>query len=202
MTARELNDTKVHPRIGLIVAVGLTWASIVGLTGCEQSRDALGLNKKPPDEFAVVTRAPLVIPPEATLRPPRPGAQRPQEYQPSEQAQVALFDNVETPASDQSGGPSQAELALLRQAGAERANPNIRALLRQESSAYVRRDARFVDRLMFWRGAPPPDGEVVDASKEAERLRENAATGQLVTEGETPVIIERKSKAFLEDVFF
>ena len=201
MTARELNDTKVRPRIGLIVAGGLTWASIVGLTGCEQGRDALGLNKKQPDEFAVVTRAPLVIPPEATLRPPRPGAQRPQEYQPSEQAQVALFDNVETPASDQSGGPSQAELALLLQAGTERADPNIRALLRQESSAYVRRDARFVDRLMFWRDAPP-DGEVVDASKEAERLRENAATGQPVTEGETPVIIERKSKALLEDVFF
>jgi hypothetical protein len=201
MMARELNDTKVCPRIGLIVAVGLTWASIVGLTGCEQSRDALGLNKKQPDEFAVVTRAPLVIPPEATLRPPRPGAQRPQEYQPSEQAQVALFDNVETPASDQSGGPSQAELALLLQAGTERADPNIRALLRQESSAYVRRDPRFVDRLMFWRDAPP-DGEVVDAGKEAERLRENAATGQPVTEGETPIIIERKSKALLEDVFF
>jgi len=201
MMARGLNDTKVRPRIGLIVAVGLAWASVVGLTGCEQGRDALGLNKKQPDEFAVVTRAPLVIPPEATLRPPQPGAQRPQEYQPSQQAQVALFDNVETPASDQSDGPSQAELALLLQAGTERADPNIRALLRQESSAYVRRDARFVDRLMFWRGTPP-DGEVVDASKEAERLRENAATGHPVTEGETPVIIERKSKALLEDVFF
>lgn len=201
MTAREPSGTKVRPRIGLMLAVGLSCASIGGLGGCEQSRAALGLNKTQPDEFAVVTRAPLVLPPEPTLRPPRPGAPRPQEYQPSEQAQVALFDDVKTRASDQGGGLSPAEIALLHQAGTERADPNIRLLLRQESSAYASRDSGFVDRLMFWREVPP-DEQVVDATKEAQRLRENAAAGQPVTEGETPVVIERKEKALLEDVFF
>ena len=201
MTARELSGTKVRPRVGLVLAVGWACASIVGLGGCEKSREALGLNKKQPDEFAVVTRAPLVVPPEATLRPPRPGAPRPQEYQPSEQAQVALFDDVKTRADDRGGKLSQAELAFLHQAGAARADPNIRLLLRQESSAYASRDSGFVDRLMLWRETPP-EVKVVDATKEAERLRDNAAAGQTVTEGETPVVIERKEKALLEDVFF
>ena len=44
------------------------------LSGCESLRNAAGLTKKSPDEFAVTTKAPLVIPPDFNLRPPLPGA--------------------------------------------------------------------------------------------------------------------------------
>ena len=44
------------------------------LSGCDNLRQAAGLNKKSPDEFAVTTKAPLVIPPDFNLRPPMPGA--------------------------------------------------------------------------------------------------------------------------------
>ena len=44
------------------------------LSACEGGiGDALGLGKKAPDEFAVVRSAPLTLPPDFTLRPPRPG---------------------------------------------------------------------------------------------------------------------------------
>ena len=42
------------------------------LGGCDTTKEALGLNKKAPDEFSVVTKAPLVLPPEFGLRPPEP----------------------------------------------------------------------------------------------------------------------------------
>ncbi|MGH7063561.1 MAG: DUF3035 domain-containing protein, partial [Stellaceae bacterium] len=43
-----------------------------------------------PDEFAVESRAPLTIPPDFDLRPPEPGAARPQEKSTSQQAEQVI----------------------------------------------------------------------------------------------------------------
>ena len=54
-------------------------AAVVALTGCsgdELTRN-FGLTRDAPDEFTVTTRAPLSMPPNYQLRPPRPGASRP-----------------------------------------------------------------------------------------------------------------------------
>ena len=47
-----------------------------------------------PDEFAVVTRAPLSMPPDYGLRPPRPGAARPNETSPRDDARSKLLRNL------------------------------------------------------------------------------------------------------------
>ena len=60
------------------------------LTGCTGFKQVVGLEAQAPDEFAVESRAPLTIPPEYDLRPPAPGAPRPQEVTPSATAQQAL----------------------------------------------------------------------------------------------------------------
>ncbi len=52
---------------------------------------------------------------------------------------------------------------------------------------------------MFWR-EPQATGDIVDAIEEAKRLRENAALGKPVTDGETPTI-ERRRKGLLEGLF-
>lgn len=52
-----------------LVAVGLAMAA----AGCSGLKDNLGLEKKAPDEFAVVRNAPLSLPPNFNLRPPKPG---------------------------------------------------------------------------------------------------------------------------------
>lgn len=60
--------------LGLVLfafAVGPT------LAGCDTVEQAIGLKATPPDEFAVETQAPLTIPPDFDLRPPKPGASRP-----------------------------------------------------------------------------------------------------------------------------
>jgi hypothetical protein len=65
-----------------------------------------------PDEFAVTRNAPLVIPPDYNLEPPRPGEPVPQGADARTQALEALF-----------GGPAprpQSERSLLNEAGSER----------------------------------------------------------------------------------
>jgi Protein of unknown function (DUF3035) len=49
------------------------------ISGCTDLKKAIGLEKTSPDEFAVESRAPLEMPPDFDLRPPQPGASRPQE---------------------------------------------------------------------------------------------------------------------------
>ncbi len=46
-----------------VVVMGLGLMGI-GLAGCESTRQALGMTKVVPDEFRVVTKAPLVVPPD------------------------------------------------------------------------------------------------------------------------------------------
>jgi len=72
-----------------------------------------------PDALAVARAAPLVVPPDFALRPPVPGAPRPQEADSSTLALQAMF-----------GGPadrSASEKGALDAAGVARADPGIRS---------------------------------------------------------------------------
>jgi hypothetical protein len=60
------------------------------LSGCGDLRQAVGIERVGPDEFAVESRAPLTIPPEFDLRPPQPGAPRPQEKTAAEKARSVI----------------------------------------------------------------------------------------------------------------
>lgn len=114
-------------------------------SGCSSFGKALGVGKNPPDEFAITTKAPLVIPPDYSLRPPKPGESRPQELSPSERArQVLLGDTSAAP-------PSTGEQLLLRKAGALNADPNIRALLGAENGGRGEKDSSLANALIFWK---------------------------------------------------
>jgi hypothetical protein len=56
------------------------------LGGCSDFKKSVGLEPSMPDEFAVESRAPLMVPPDFDLRPPTPGAPRPQEKSADQQA--------------------------------------------------------------------------------------------------------------------
>ena len=68
----------------LIVAAGL-------VSGCAEVRDAAGLAKKSPDEFQVMARPPLSLPPNFTLTPPTPGAPPPQSGSADQQAKAKIL---------------------------------------------------------------------------------------------------------------
>src|ERR1700758_5562332 len=60
------------------------------LSGCSDFKQIIGLDPTMPDEFAVESRAPLTVPPDFNLRPPEPGAPRPQEESTEKQAQQII----------------------------------------------------------------------------------------------------------------
>lgn len=101
-------------------------AALVGmglvLGGCGGFRESLGLTKSSPDEFAVITQKPLVVPPEFGLRPPRPGEKRPEEFESSKQAVAALFPNREN-VPDASAG----ERSLLTKIGENADGADVRS---------------------------------------------------------------------------
>jgi len=98
-------------------AVGLT------LCGCT----AIGSAKNPPDEFTVVTKAPLVIPPDFNLRPPQPGAAARNEPDSDQLAREALFpQNAAAQAATLGTEYSEGEKFLLTRTNALTVDPNIR----------------------------------------------------------------------------
>lgn len=182
--------------------------------GCSGLKETLGLSKQSPDEFKVVSRAPLSMPPDYNLRPPTPGAPRPQEGTPRDQAAAAVFQYSNTttasgamPADaippigegESESAESSGESALLQSAGASGVDPNIRQLVDAETAEDEANSRTLADMLTFWR-EPEPYGTVVDPAAEQKRLQENSALGKPVTEGETPTIV-RKQKGMLEGIF-
>jgi hypothetical protein len=125
---------------------------------------------------------------------------RPQELQPTQAAQAAVLASAGSkPATVDASKHSPGELALMRGANAENVDPGIRQTIDRETTAMVDADQSFTDRLIFWRETRP-QGEIVDATEEARRIRENQAAGRSVVEGSTPVIRHRK-RGLLEGIF-
>ena len=91
---------------------------------------ALGDNKNAPDEFAIATKAPLVVPPDYALIPPKPGESRPQELSPSERAREVLLGRSERRAADARG----AAISCARPAP-QCSDSSIRNILNAEKAA-------------------------------------------------------------------
>ncbi len=189
--------TPIKSLITLIAASAL-------LAGCGGGvEDALGLGKNPPDEFAIVTKAPLAIPPDFSLRPPVPGAANRQSRTSQEIAANALYPgrsgDISARGLGQPGG-SGGEAALLSNAGATNASPEVRRLIENEYQSLIEADESFADTIIFWQDRTPQPS-AVDAKAEAQRLRQNDALGQPVTEGETPRIEPDEERGLLEGIF-
>lgn len=172
------------------VIVASALIAVAGLAGCSSTRNALGLNKVAPDEFRVVTKAPLVVPPDYALRPPAPGKPRPQELEPESAARNALLGAREGEAR------SDGEKLLVAKAGADKADPLIRYVVDDEFGDVSHKEASFADKVMFWRAdknaaaapaaAAGQDPTPLDAAAEQERISKLT--------GDKPVIITREAQ--------
>src|SRR3954452_14114804 len=95
------------PRLRAFAAAA-TALSLGLLSGCSSNQlsRTFGLTRDAPDEYTVTTRAPLSMPPDYNLRPPRPGAPRPQEQSERQQAEEALVPQLAlgAPKGDSSAG--------------------------------------------------------------------------------------------------
>ena len=75
---------------GRVVLFAVACTAGLSVAGCGDLRRAVGMDRVGPDEFAVESRAPLTIPPEYDLRPPAPGAPRPQEVTATDRARRVI----------------------------------------------------------------------------------------------------------------
>jgi hypothetical protein len=135
-----LPTKKLVSTAGLLVACTMVVA-------CGTTGSIFGSNKKDQDELAVTRQAPLTVPPDFSLRPPKPGAPRPQEVDAQGQAIQAIFGpGAQIPPK------SAGEQALLERAGANnRISTDIRSTLRDDGTEIVDKGVIVKDIL----DAPP-----------------------------------------------
>ncbi len=193
------------PRSGHMMVALTLLASALVVGGCTNIRESLGSIRTAPDEFNVVTRAPLRLPPDLEDLPePQPGLARPQELQPSEQAQVALFGSA-LPQGNPSVGEelltAQATTNALAQSEQLVIDPNIRGIVDDEH-LYILNDSTWIEDINPVVDRGDPTEVLIDVNKERERLQNNAALGLPANPGEFEgVIVVEEEKALLEDLF-
>jgi hypothetical protein len=184
-----------------LIALAALALSAVTVGGCSMFDNLGGSKKVSPDEFKIVSHSPLTMPPNAELRPPRPGEPRPQETSTADQAREALSPtlaarNVAPDAKIPRSGDAS-ERALVAKAGGG-GDPNIRSQVNRDTRTIDDSNKGWIDSLIFWREDPPP-GVLVDPAKEQQRLRDAQATGTQST-APTPQI-ERRQRGLLEGIF-
>lgn len=157
----------------------------MGVSGCQSVGKAFGAGKNPPDEFAIVTKAPLTVPPDYALRPPKPGEIRPDRLSTADRTrQLLVGDSASQP-------PSTGELALLQSVGALEVDESIRAILAAENGNRADKDESLANRLAFWQ---VNDGQIDDSEAplvvddESEWHSERQEAIEAVTGGQKVVI--------------
>lgn len=168
-----------------IITVVAILAAAGAVSGCSTLSRSLGAGKASPDEFRVVTRAPLTLPPDYSLRPPRPGEARPQELEPDAEARAALFGQDVAQAA--SGG----ERTLVSRAGADAVDPTIRDQVDYEGQGIVHRSEGFVDRILSFGGSSAPATTPLDSEAEQRRLAEEESIRRATGGGQ--VVIQRNA---------
>lgn len=157
------------------ISQGLRGTGIVGIlsifvavTGCSNdAKTMLGLKRRVPDEFKIVSHPPLTIPPEFTLRPPVPGNEGNSNIATSNKAKNILLENT---TKTKPAKMSQAESALLKQAGANDSDPQIRSILAKDTAAKQKTEKKgFLSKIKFF-GKSGDDDKTVDAIKEKQRI--------------------------------
>lgn len=141
--------------------------ALTGVTGC------IGGGGQPtgPNEFRVVKKAPLVVPPDYNLRPPTPGQAQPLEVDPARAGIASSFGatiGVDASASERN---------LVAAAGATSVSPIIREQVDYEEARVIRKSTTVSDQIMDWREGD----EVTDSAT-----------------GDEPVSIERGSGSRLK----
>ena len=142
----------------------------------------IGSTKNPPDEFAVISTAPLELPKDFTALPtPQPGARSPLVPDPVVEARQVLLGDTAPQAAN--ARVSASESALLSATGPT-TDPNIRTVLAAEQ-AETADDGYVLDRvfpaLREYRGAGLED--TIRPSEERIRLSEASTAPRLNSDG-------------------
>ncbi|MGC6512723.1 MAG: DUF3035 domain-containing protein [Parvibaculales bacterium] len=158
-------------------------AGAVMLTACgDDISDTFGYGKNAPDEFAVVTKAPLILPPDYSLRPPTTTGEVRDIRAPREQAREILSGAQTSAGTTVSAG----EQMLLAKADATSSSNDIREQIETDGKTTIRKETTFVENLLF--GEELPKSQIINPEAEAKRLEENKKQGKKPNQGESELI--------------
>ncbi|MAK62506.1 MAG: hypothetical protein CMK09_16170 [Ponticaulis sp.] len=191
-TQRETKTKEAGSMKSKALALGSVAMATLTVTGCGSLGSAAGFGKRAPDEFNVVTKAPLVVPPEYALRPPNVGAELPQELDAGTRGRTILFG--QELGQDASAG----ERALIASAGATASDVGVRTRVDYENGQIIRKSSSFVGQVLNFvplsNSSTDAEGNPLDAEAETQRLRDIDAANN-ATGGES-VVIQRDAGGF------
>lgn len=162
----------------------------MALTGCASAGNALGLSRDAPNEFNILTNAPLIVPPEYNLRPPAPGESNLDNNYSQRSAREALMGEIDPTE------PTQAEIVFLTRAGVGRADPEIRLRIDGQNSVERKSDS-LTNRILFWRDGQQFDGDGNPVPLDSEAERRRLESIERVTGGGEVVVTRRPPQAKL-----
>jgi hypothetical protein len=154
---------------GLMIASSM----LLGLAGCSDVRRAIGSEKSTPDEFQVVVRPPLSLPPGF--------ADRPEDIAEQEESNLAGLSAAEAAAST-FGAPDGQITGYEAVFDFAAIVPDIRTKIDEETYG-IQLEKRLPIQTLF--GGVPDVGPVLDKMAEDARLREAMRNNQLPTDSET-----------------
>jgi Protein of unknown function (DUF3035) len=179
----------IRRAVGQAAAVAAMLGAFGALGGCDRIGNpfvVLGSKPPAPDEFQVITRKPLIMPPSVALPEPRLGEPSPLEPTPNRDAELALLGTASGPAVT---GTSQGEQALLSAADVAASNPEIRETLAlEELDSNEPYEPPSIFELFSTVEAPPEDA--IDAAAEARRLQAEGVAAAPIDPADRPVIEE------------
>ena len=150
----------------------LSFSTLALALGTVTACGSLGGERPAPDEFRVVTKAPLSVPPEYGLRPPEAGQARPPEVDPDQNNVTFAFgQNVGQNASE-------IERRAVREAGAIATDPIIRAQIDYESAKIIRKPGDFADEILS--AGDQTDAEATDSATGGGDIRIEGPRGATV----------------------
>ncbi|MGF1445704.1 MAG: DUF3035 domain-containing protein [Pikeienuella sp.] len=160
------------------VAAGLAFIALAGCEAIGNPIEVMRGDRPTPDEFAVITRGELMMPPgldTSSLPEPSPGLRSPLEPDPQAEAIAALTGREVAASTPRGVAVSRGEAALLAAANASAASPEIRAEIARENEALAEAQPYEPPTIfeLFSGGGPDVDpDELIDPVAESQRLQE------------------------------
>ena len=125
------------------ITIGFLASLAASVSACGGNDGQLGYAKSPPNEFNVVRRAPLIVPPEFNLLPPSEQSSRPITPQGADLARLVVLPNAPLQISN------RAELSLLEKAsGGKIYGDGIREELDNQTRGTASEKAEIVEQLV------------------------------------------------------
>lgn len=151
---------------GKLVMWVLVFGLASGLTACDSAKKSLGMGRSSPNEFGVVSRSPLTVPPEFRLRPPVTNPNLAASEALQSEAQTALFGTSEAKKSEaMMKNLSPSEQALLQGAKVNQFDAATKADLAAQVPDPVLQDAELTDSIRNLGNVPKADTKAEGAKK-------------------------------------